>query len=145
MKRNWFSNFYLMDEPMVHSDLGMTLSYPTVEHFFCCMKTENPEQRIALLDFISPAKIKVEARKVKLRPDWHLIKKSVMWTALCWKFRNNTSHGVNLMNTEGQIVEWNYWHDNYWGHCVCKKCEDKHKQNILGKMLVDIRCTLRGG
>ena len=38
-----------------------------------------------------------------------------------------------------EIVEGNYWHDNYWGNCTCDKCKNIEGQNKLGKILMKIR------
>ena len=41
------------------------------------------------------------------------------------------------------IVEWNNWHDNIWGDCICLKCEDIVGTNHLGKLLMRIRTELK--
>lgn len=38
-----------------------------------------------------------------------------------------------------KIVEFNWWHDNYWGDCQCIKCFRKGANNNLGKILMKTR------
>ena len=40
------------------------------------------------------------------------------------------------------LIEGNYWHDNYWGNCLCPKCKEIEGQNQLGKILMKVRSTL---
>jgi predicted NAD-dependent protein-ADP-ribosyltransferase YbiA (DUF1768 family) len=45
---------------------------------------------------------------------------------------------VVLAMTEGEIVESNNWHDNYWGDCTCLRCY-RIGENHLGKILMRLR------
>jgi len=36
-------------------------------------------------------------------------------------------------------VEFNDWHDNFWGSCVCNRCTEEIHHNNLGQLLVIIR------
>jgi predicted NAD-dependent protein-ADP-ribosyltransferase YbiA (DUF1768 family) len=48
-----------------------------------------------------------------------------------------------LLNTSNrEIIEGNYWHDNYWGSCTCDKCGNKGL-NKLGILLMKIRKELQ--
>jgi len=31
-------------------------------------------------------------------------------------------NALKLLNSKGEILEHNYWHDNFWGDCHCKSC-----------------------
>lgn len=44
-----------------------------------------------------------------------------------------------------KIVEFNWWHDNYWGDCQCIKCFRKGANNHLGQILMKQREQLMGG
>ena len=44
---------------------------------------------------------------------------------------------------DATLIEGNHWHDNRWGKCTCEKCQSKEAQNWLGKILMEIRDTLR--
>jgi ribA/ribD-fused uncharacterized protein len=143
-KRNWFSNFVPYDEPLdVPLDNGVILCYKTNEHWYQANKVKYILDRMKVLEEPNPARLKKVVKKYEQVADWFDRSKAVMWTGLCWKFREDTSHGQKLMDTQGDIVEWNWWHDNFWGHCCCNKCLDKEHENNLGKMLEDIRFNLR--
>jgi predicted NAD-dependent protein-ADP-ribosyltransferase YbiA (DUF1768 family) len=58
------------------------------------------------------------------------------------KFRPYTELSQQLLGVRGPIVEYNYWHDNFWGHCFCVKCKRVEKQNVLGRILTIHRDNL---
>jgi len=136
---NWFSNFEKMDKPMAHNGL----LYETVEHFYAAMKTEDLDVRAKIAAMSYPGQAKKYAAKIPLVEDWDSIKESVMWTALQWKFRRGSMWGDILASTyDVELVEWNNWHDNFWGWCVCHRCANNYDimpKNKLGKMLMQIR------
>lgn len=137
--KNWFSNFIPFDEPMWHEGIY----YRTVEHFYAAMKSEDKNIRMQIAILPYPAQAKKAAQRIKLRSDWDRIKESVMWTALCWKYKEGTSHYYQLMATgDWDIVEWNNWHDNYWGNCICQECVNKEGKNRLGVLLMLLRNEL---
>jgi len=74
-----------------------------------------------------------------LRPNWDLMKISVMRKLLEQKFSQDEFISLLLSTKDKFIEEGNYWHDNFWGNCYCIKCKDKKGENILGKLLMDIR------
>jgi predicted NAD-dependent protein-ADP-ribosyltransferase YbiA (DUF1768 family) len=58
------------------------------------------------------------------------------------KFASGTSHCRRLLDTPGEIVENNNWHDNFWGKCRCNNCTKRVHRNELGKLLMKIRDEL---
>lgn len=95
---------------------------------------------------LPPNLAKREGRRVKLRPDWELIKKQVMYEIVKAKFEQNPGLRRMLLNTGNAIlVEGNTWHDNTWGICKCEKCINKcHIDfNNLGKILMKVREELK--
>ena len=74
-------------------------------------------------------------RKIKIRDDWDKIKFLVMKEILELKFKKEPFRS-KLIEMEGQITEFNYWNDTYWG--VCNGVGD----NNLGKILMNIRDKL---
>lgn len=63
------------------------------------------------------------------------------------KFLQHFDLATSLIATEGTlptIVEYNYWHDNFWGECRCPKClsVDMERHNHLGKILMNVRSFL---
>ena len=130
MKRNWFSNFIPFEKPMSYQGL----SFRTPEHFFQAMKTLNYKDRARCASLGTPALAKRFGRTVTLRTDWNEIKLSVMEYALSYKF----SGGLwleRLRREDGPFVEWNAWHDNFWGYCTCRRCKGKPHLNHLGKLM----------
>lgn len=139
LQDNWFSNFVPFDIPYVVDGI----SYPTPEHFYQAMKSDSKEVRAAIAALTTPGKAKRAGQKVKLDPNWSNRKLEVMQEALSYKFTIHTSHGKRLMETEGRIVEWNGWHDNFWGHCICPGCINEVKLNWLGCLLEERRSELQ--
>ena len=46
-----------------------------------------------------------------------------------------------LLNVNGDIVEHNTWHDNFWGVCACSRCNERGA-NVLGIILSKVRDNL---
>lgn len=133
-----FSNFY----PVVVRYEGR--SYPSVEHAYVAVKTKNEMFRkmISELPAKDAGKAKNLGRKVKLRPLWDLMKYSVMERLLYQKFSYAEFNELLLSTEDAIIIEGNYWHDNYWGNCYCKKCEKIEGKNKLGKLLMVTRSII---
>jgi predicted NAD-dependent protein-ADP-ribosyltransferase YbiA (DUF1768 family) len=132
--KNWFSNMERMENPLV----AQGIKYWSVENFFQAMKTQNLSERrkIASMD---PHKAKSYARKIPLRSDWEAIKLAVMRHAISFKFQKGTVWHTRLIREPRPIIEINNWHDNFWGNCICLKCEDKPGLNWLGKLIEEHR------
>jgi predicted NAD-dependent protein-ADP-ribosyltransferase YbiA (DUF1768 family) len=47
-----------------------------------------------------------------------------------------------LQTEESRLVNGNYSHENYWGDCLCVKCDKKVGFNHLGELLMKIRKEL---
>lgn len=110
---------------------------PTVEHAYQAAKTLDALQRIEILEAPTPGQAKKLGQNVSLRPNWDLVKRDAMKRHLQAKFANG-SLARRLGEIEGEIVEWNTWHDTVWGKCICED-HDGAGQNLLGKQLMEIR------
>lgn len=133
-----FSNFDLMHIALEHNGLF----YETTEHFFQAMKTTNAAHRRAIATAAGPGMAKGMGRAVQLRHDWKEIREDVMLYSLLHKFTPGTKWRKRLDDTKGfMLVEWNTWHDNIWGQCLCARCKNVEGKNFLGKQLVMIRDT----
>lgn len=132
-----FSNFQPFDVPLIEDGI----SYTTVEHYYQAMKTLDISFRLFIAQSPTPSIAKRRGRSVKLRDDWELAKIDIMKTALKHKFSKGTSHYDKLKNYNHPIVEINYWHDNFWGKCMCHTCVTNNISytNCLGKLLEEIR------
>jgi ribA/ribD-fused uncharacterized protein len=134
-KYNFLSNFY----PCEVEFEGKV--YPSVEHAFQAGKTLNEAQREEIRCCGSPSLAKKLGRRVTLRKDWEKEKLLVMASCLGEKFFKDKALAARLKRVEGEIVEDNYWHDNFWGRCGCNKCGGKG-ENMLGKMLMYLKSKL---
>lgn len=131
---NWFSNFLPYEQPLVFEGI----SYRTPEHFYQAMKTEDPEIRQAIADCKTPREAKKLGQSIALRSYWEEMKMDIMRQAQIHRYRFNTKMLKKLLEHKGEIIEFNTWHDNEWGQCLCKDCKGQGS-NKLGVILMEIR------
>lgn len=120
-------------------------AYPTTEHAYQAQKTLNKDLQRVIRHATGPAQAKHLARNLELRPDWEQVKDGIMLDLLREKFSQEPEKWVLLATGQAELVEGNWWHDNYWGDCTCGKkvsCEAPGK-NMLGKLLMQVRAELR--
>jgi len=117
--------------------------YRTVEHAYQAAKTCDPFIRFEIRTQPTPADARRLGRKVKLRDDWESRRLQVMRDLLYKKFQRADLKELLLSTGDSELVEGNYWHDNYWGSCECFKCSTCLHQNHLGKLLMEVRTQLR--
>lgn len=118
--------------------------FDSVEIAFVAAKTKDRYIRYTLskLEASDSGKAKVIGRKLKLRENWEIIKVPTMVKLIDQKF-NYSKFSEKLLSSGGaEIIEGNYWHDNFWGDCYCNKCKNIPGQNKLGKILMKKRSTL---
>jgi len=114
--------------------------WETVEHYFQAMKTTDLKEREKIRKAGHPKFAKRFGRLTKLRPDWEDIKYTVMQIGVIEKFTQNDKLRNLLIKTyPRKLIEGNVWHDNVWGDCRCAICVSIKGQNLLGKILMDIR------
>lgn len=123
----FLSNFY--ESPMIIQGI----IYPTNEHFFQAMKTLSPSEREKIASAPTPGQAKRLGRQVELRWDWESVKEDVMLTGLRYKFSNPDLKEKLLATGNEELVEGNWWGDQYWGVC------DGIGKNKLGKLLMKVR------
>jgi ribA/ribD-fused uncharacterized protein len=115
--------------------------FPTSEHAFQAAKCTNSQDMTKIYKAKTPKKAKFFGRSVGIRADWDTFRVHAMKEILTSKFTMNKEHGIYLLSTSGaNLVEGNYWHDNFWGDCYCGRlaCESPGK-NFLGRLLMGIR------
>lgn len=106
-KFQFLSNFYYTNQ------IIDGIVYTTNENYFQAMKTTNKVLQINISK-VSPAQAKKIGRKLKLRQDWDQIKNNIMSVGLIAKFQQNNNITNKLLETkEIELIEGNYWHDNY--------------------------------
>ncbi|MFW6047066.1 MAG: NADAR family protein [Candidatus Woesearchaeota archaeon] len=114
--------------------------WPSAEHIFQAAKTRDLVLREKIRFLEKPSDAKREGRKLEIRKDWEGIKFDVMKRAVELKFDQNSDLKRKLILTENELlVEGNTWHDNIWGACYCNRCQNKKGQNLLGKILMELR------
>jgi len=125
---HFLSNFY--PSPMTP---------PTLEHHYAALKCADVADSAKVFACKTAGGAKQMARKMKLAPEWDLRKVVVMEDLIRIKFRDHALREQLRATAPRQLIEGNWWHDNFWGACWCLKCADKPKQNTLGKLLMKIR------
>jgi len=135
-ENEYLSNFY---PAKVYLD---GKGYPTIEHAYQAAKSLHPGDR-NLISSLRPdqaGKAKRLGKKFVLRFGWDDIKLEVMEKLLRQKFDQSTLK-QKLLNTGSQeLVEGNYWHDNFFGDCNCKRCGGVITGlNMLGILLMKLR------
>jgi predicted NAD-dependent protein-ADP-ribosyltransferase YbiA (DUF1768 family) len=74
---------------------------------------------------------------VPIRSDWDEVKVEVMRALVRIKF--STDLQPHLLSTgEAELVEGNWWGDQFWGVC------DGKGENWLGRILMETRAAFRG-
>jgi ribA/ribD-fused uncharacterized protein len=128
----FLSNFF--PSPLLY----MGVIWPTVEHLFQAMKLGNqPDERVA--GCATPALAKKMGRTIPLRADWQVVKTKVMLYCLRLKFAQPGFREQLLSTLPHELVEGNQWHDNYWGKCFCGSCANKIHNDVLGRLLIQVR------
>lgn len=137
---DWLSNFYPCT---VHYE---GLDWPTTEHAFQAMKTENAiyRRQIQLATDPSIAKSLGQRRafrqyNITRRPDWETIKYDVMIDLLRLKFSQRPLADKLLATGKVKLVEGNFWNDHDWG------VADGWGANNLGRSIMLVRAELRAG
>jgi len=116
-------------------------NYPTIEHAFQAAKSKSWKfrKKVSEVPVDKPGYAKKLGRTVPLRKDWEMVKISIMRRLLMQKFSLDEFKTLLISTGNAVIIEGNYWHDNYWGDCFCKKCKDIEGKNNLGKLLMKLR------
>lgn len=113
--------------------------FPTTEHLFQALKSKSGDVQRMIANKEYPADAKKAGKKILTREDWKQIKDKVMLYVLRLKF-SQIKFRIRLLSTyPTKLVENNRWHDNYWGSCVCNKCKDIPKKDMLGILLNQVR------
>lgn len=117
--------------------------YPTVEHAYQAAKCLCDVEREVIRSCEKPGRAKELGKLVTMRSDWESVKYDIMRELVIYKFMcsidTHTKMARKLLATGvEELIEGNYWHDNYWGVCYCEKCKGVGENN-LGKILMEVR------
>lgn len=138
-KYNFLSNFYsikiqILSEQSDLLNVPVSMVFNSVEHAFQASKSE----KYNLFLNCTAKEAKQLGRKLPLRDDWNIIKVDIMKELLQIKF-SNFALRKKLNMIDEDIIEHNYWHDNFWGVCLCEKCNGELGVNMLGNLLMKVR------
>jgi len=120
------------------------VEFPSVENAFHASLTNDPKwfERIRLA---TPQESKGLSKLMPYRPEKLTIQIPIMVGLDTQKFKNHPELLEKLKSTSNKIlIEGNLWHDNFWGDCQCKKCKNIRPLNWAGKILMEVRETLKG-
>jgi ribA/ribD-fused uncharacterized protein len=110
---------------------------PTLEHWYQAAKTNDKLMQQEIMLTSTAAEAKKLAKSAKIRPDWNDAKLSIMEELLRKKFSDPTLKQQLLDTGTEELIEGNWWHDEYWGICNGKG------ENHLGKLLMQLRDEAR--
>ena len=119
------------------------LTFLNTEAAFHAQKTLDLTERKEFT-MLNPSEAKKKGRRLLLRKDWEEVKDEIMYEINMAKFTQNIDLKKKLLDTnEEELIEGNWWHDNYWGDCSCDKCKEIKGRNTLGNILMRIRKELK--
>ena len=119
------------------------IPYPSSEHAFQAQKTLHLPSRQLMSKLATPGKAKRYGRSLKIRPDWDLMKLSVMEDVVYSKFMQNDDLCRKLIDTgDAFLVEGNSWGDQFWGVAPGKDGSSTRGHNWLGRILMLQRSRL---
>lgn len=136
-KYAFLSNFYA--SPFTHDGI----MYPTNEHFFQAMKTLDIDERKKIAAAETPGLAKRMGRNVQLRSDWEKIKVDIMMLGLRLKFKDPELAAKLIATGDEELIEGNWWCDQFWGSCNCSKHIRTPGRNVLGMLLMELRKELQ--
>jgi len=129
-----FSNFFMY---------AITLNgkrWPTSEHYFQGQKFKTPQYQNKIRSVGSPMKAALlgRSRKEPLRRDWERVKDNIMRDAARAKPSQKSDLKEKLLGTGDALLVEHTVNDRYW-------CDggDGSGKNMLGKILMEIRASLR--
>ena len=138
-ENRFLSNFYQCDFEYDG------IVYHNAEVAFQAQKCKTIEERKEFALIKNPVIAKRKGRAIKDLDviKWNKESYEIMYKILKCKF-NVPELKQKLLNTEDALlIEGNMHHDNKWGVCMCEKCKDKSKSNLLGNILMRIRDELK--
>jgi len=144
----FLSNFYECCITLYESPFMPDYAFPpegitfgSSEQVYMWHKSLIEAERDAILACKTPAAAKKQGGPefTTLRPGWRedLLCIDVMLFALDAKFIQHPDLQSLLMQTgDSPLIEGNWWHDNFWGNCLCPRpaCKSTVGLNHLGKL-----------
>lgn len=119
---------------------GRGWEWESVEHAFQAAKTVDEEQQRWVQAAETPGQAKRRGRAVDMRPEWDTLRVPVMRALLRIKFSATPLREQLLGTGLAELVEGNRWGDAFWG-----VDERRGGENVLGRLLMEVRAELRRG
>lgn len=116
-------------------------TFGTAEHAYQFFKTDDVGSQREIQCAATPGYAKRLGSKVPLRADWEDVKIKIMERVLLAKFSVPILRTRLLGTGKAKLVEGNWWHDNFWGSCLCEKCGNRG-ENTLGELLMSTRARI---
>ena len=116
--------------------------YPTNEHAFQALKTDDRAERQKVREAKTPASAKSLGKRVTLRVGWDTLRFNVMERVVRAKFADPELAEMLRTTGERELIEGNAWRDTTWG-CILGKDGTWKGRNEMGKILMRVRAELR--
>lgn len=156
---SWLSNFHPVRVTLLDTvyergltdegdSLKDTATYHSVEHAYQAAKFFLLENR-KVINCLTAGAAKRHARSFAPKQDgWDKaawVEKSLVFMEqlIAQKFADPVLQRLLLNTGDVTLIEGNYWHDNFWGACLCATCKDVASLNHLGRLLMHRRAALR--
>lgn len=139
----FLSNFYRAE--VIYNGI----SYPTAEHAFQAAKATTAADHDFIRAANGPAEAKRRGRLIKCREDWEEgedgqpVKVHAMLGVQRAKYSGGPCRYMLLATGSAYLEEGNWWHDDYWGNCICPAHRKTPGANWLGRLLMQVREELR--
>lgn len=114
--------------------------YKTVEHYYQSEKFDDENIRNKIINAETPkeaSNIGRDRSNIR-RNNFNSIKNKVMYEGILEKFRQNRDIAYKLLETRNEEIAEATINDYYWGIG-----EDKNGQNIIGKILMQVRSKIK--
>lgn len=118
-------------------------TYQSSEHAYQAYKATNEEDHEYVRMSPTPNDSRKRGQKITARSDWNSVKINIMREILIEKFKDEELKQLLLATGDAYLEETNYWHDNFFGVCVCEDCQHYGAKNNLGKILMEVRERLK--
>ena len=128
----FLSNMYATDVKVY----GRTFSCS--ETAFQFAKCENPEEAEKIAS-LSGREAKAMGRRITMRSDWDSARLPAMEEIVHAKFQDPEMRSKLLSTEQTELVEYNTWHDTYWGVDI----KTNRGENHLGKILMQERESIQ--
>lgn len=120
------------------------ITFDSVEKAYQYSKCYKASDKAKILEAKTSKEAKAFGKLIKIRSDWDRVRVSIMLDLVTQKFSADPLRQMLLDTGDDAIIEENWWHDNLWGNCTCDKCRTIRGHNILGKIIMQVRDSLKG-